>query len=352
MYIVQLKNNFNFVFNKKVLKKVSIKDVANLANVSIASVSYVLNKMPNNRISESTANRIKEAAEKLNYRPNKIAKSLKTNQSKILGLIVADIANPFFGKIAKILEEEALKIGYTIIIGSSGENNEKFDKLINFFIDQQVDGLILAPVENSEKSFLKLNQEKFPYIILDRNLDGINSNGIKINNEEISFEVTNTLIKKGSKKPLLVTYETTLGNLLERDFGFYKAIKENNIKEVESIKVRIDDIQKDVYAGLDKHFNGDNKPDSIFFTSNKLAFSGLKYLLKRNINIPKELQVIAFDESEAYELFPVEISYVKQPLDEIAQNALEMIINNINNKNKIIQNKELCAELILRESTN
>jgi len=334
------------------LKKVSIKDVANLANVSIASVSYVLNKMPNNRISENTANRIKEAAKKLNYRPNKIAKSLKTSKTKILGFIVADIANPFFGQIAKILEEEALKIGYTIIVGSSGENNEKFDKLINFFIDQQVDGLILAPVEKSENSFLKLDQEKFPYIILDRHLSNINSSGIKINNKEISYQATKTLIKKGAKSPLLVSYETTLMNLLDRDFGFYEALKENNISKTEAIKVRIDQIQKDVYSGLEKHFTQHIRPDAIYFTSNKLAFSGLRYLLKNNINIPKDVQVIAFDESDAYELFPVEISYIKQPLDDIAKNALEMILKIINKQNTITESKKLCAELILRESTN
>ncbi len=323
-----------------------------MANVSIASVSYVLNKMPNNRISETTANRIKEAAEKLNYRPNKIAKSLKTNKSKILGFIVADIANPFFGQIAKILEEEALKIGYTIIVGSSGENSEKFDKLINFFIDQQVDGLILAPVENSENSFIKLDKEKFPYIILDRNLNGINSSGIRINNKEISYQATNTLIEKGSKFPLLVSYETTLVNLLDRDFGFYEALKENNLSETEAIKVKINNIQKDIFNGLDKHFKKTKKPDAIYFTSNKLAFSGLRYLLKNNINIPEDVQIIAFDESDAYELFPVDISYIKQPLDDIAKNALEMILKIINKQNTIIENKKLCAKLILRESTN
>jgi len=334
------------------LKKVSIKDVANLANVSIASVSYVLNKMPNNRISENTANRIQEAAKKLNYRPNKIAKSLKTNKTKILGFIVADIANPFFGQIAKILEEEALKIGYTIIVGSSGENNEKFDKLINFFIDQQVDGLILAPVEKSENSFLKLDQEKFPYITLDRHLSGLNSSGIEINNKEISYQATKTLIRKGAKSPLLVSYETTLMNLLDRDFGFYEALKENNLSKTEAIKVRIDQIQKDVYTGLEKHFTQNTRPDAIYFTSNKLAFSGLRYLLKNNINIPKDVQVIAFDESDAYELFPVEISYIKQPLDDIAKNALEMILKIINKQYTITESKKLCAELILRESTN
>lgn len=334
------------------MKKVSIKDVANLANVSIASVSYVLNKMPNNRISENTANRIQEAAKKLNYRPNKIAKSLKTNKTKILGFIVADIANPFFGQIAKILEEEALKIGYTIIVGSSGENNEKFDKLINFFIDQQVDGLILAPVEKSENSFLKLDQEKFPYITLDRHLSGLNSSGIEINNKEISYQATKTLIRKGAKSPLLVSYETTLMNLLDRDFGFYEALKENNLSKTEAIKVRIDQIQKDVYTGLEKHFTQNTRPDAIYFTSNKLAFSGLRYLLKNNINIPKDVQVIAFDESDAYELFPVEISYIKQPLDDIAKNALEMILKIINKQYTITESKKLCAELILRESTN
>jgi len=333
------------------LKKVSIKDVANLAQVSIASVSYVLNKMPNNRISEATTKRILEAAETLNYRPNKIAKSLKTNQSKILGFIVADIANPFFGQIAKILEEEAMQVGYTIIVGSSGENNEKFEKLIDFFIDQQVDGLILAPVENSQESLKKLQKQNFPFIILDRYLENSTANSVRINNFDISKKVIDQFIKTNVKNPLLVTYDSDLLNLVDRNNGFYEGINQSKIKTLQPIKVRTNSINEDVFDGLTKRFSEELKPDAIYFTSNKLAFAGLRFLLKTTYKVPEDVQIIAFDESEAYELFPIEISYVKQPMNEIAIKSLELILDQLNNEDKTNKIINLEAELILKEST-
>ena len=119
-------------------KKVSLKDIAKEVGVSTALVSYVLNNLKEGRISKEIALRIREVAHQLNYRPNQIAKSLKTSKTFTLGLIVADISNPFSSTLARIVEDEANKFNYTVIFGSSDENQQKSAKVIDTLLNRQV----------------------------------------------------------------------------------------------------------------------------------------------------------------------------------------------------------------------
>ena len=163
-------------------KKVSLKDIAQKVGVSTALVSYVLNNKKQGRISKAVAQKIRDAALQMNYRANQIAKSLKTNKTQTIGLIVADIANPFFSGLARIIEDEADKTNYTVIFGSSDENAEKSLKLIDTFINRQVDGLILAAGENGEGHIKYLQQQEVPLVLIDRYFPGINNSYIALDN--------------------------------------------------------------------------------------------------------------------------------------------------------------------------
>ena len=336
------------------MKKVSIKDVALKAGVSIASVSYVLNNRTDSRISKETIEKVKKAADELNYRPNNIAKSLKTQRTYTIGLIVADIANPYFSQIARIIEDEAKKKGYTLIIGSSDENNEKFESLIELFCDRQVDGLIIAPVENSEAYIEKIIRMKVPFVFIDRYLPQVDATGIQINNYSISYQATEHLIAGGRKNIVLVAYNSTLAHLKERNQAFIDAIVKHNLpySDQSVIYVNTNSIDTDIDAALENLYNSNNRPDALFFTSNKLAVSGLKNLIKRNVSIPDDVAVVAFDETEAYELFSMSVSYVRQPLAEIGKNALAQLHLKIEDPAHAITNIILDAELIIGKTSN
>lgn len=323
------------------------------AGVSIASVSYVLNNKIDSRIPQETIDKVKQAAEELNYRPNNIAKSLKTQRTHIIGLVVADIANPYFSQLARIIEDEANKLGYTLLIGSSDENAEKFEALINMFADRQADGLIIAPVENSEKCLLKLQKQKIPFILIDRYLSGIEADSIQINNYDISKKVTEHLVNQGYKNIILVAYQTDLQHLLQRNQGFLNTLEKHHLEihKNQILLIDKDAIDQDINTGLDSILDGTKKTDAIFFTSNKLAVSGLKKLTKLGVKIPQEIAVAAFDETEAYELFPVPLTYVKQPLSAIGTTAVQMLDKKINTKLMPLQNVILHAELHIGQST-
>lgn len=316
------------------MKKVSIKDVAKLAGVSIATVSYVLNRKKGKKISDEVVKRINEAVEELNYTPNRIAKSLKTNNSKILGFIVADVANPFYSQLSRIVEDMAIKNGYTVIIGSSDEKKEKFDNLIQLFLEQQVDGLILAPVPGSEESIKKLSEINFPYVLIDRYFPSGSSVSVRTNNFEISKLTIELMINKGYKKILLVNYNSSLFHLNERKNGYIFAMKKYHLEDyISFLEVDINTFDEEIQIGFQHRLEGENKIDGIFFTSNKLAVSGLKFLLKNGISVPKEVGVFAFDQSESYDLFPVSVSHINQPLEQMAIESVNLLLNQIKEEN-------------------
>ncbi|WP_027379477.1 LacI family DNA-binding transcriptional regulator [Chryseobacterium daeguense] len=311
------------------MKRASIKDIARIAQVSVATVSYVLNKKEGSRISETTKKRILEVAEEINYTPNKIAKSLKMSKSKLIGLIVADISNDFYSNIARSIEDEAMKLGYTLLIGSSDENPEKFKKLTELFSEQQVDGMIVAPVVDSDDAINKLIAEEYPIVTIDRYLKNVSLPGVMINNSEISEFICNHLLQKDFDELIYVGYDTKLPHLLDRQDGFDKRITSSDIT-VKRLLIGIHNITEEVHLKLKQNLDS-SKKTAIYFSSNKLGIAGLRYLNDNGIRVPEDVSVIAFDETEAYHLFPTEISFIQQPLIEMAKESVKLLDNQINN---------------------
>lgn len=330
------------------MKRASIKDIARIAGFSVATVSYVLNKKEGSRISDATKEKILEVAESINYIPNKIAKSLKMSKSKLIGLILADISNDFYSNIARNIEDEAMKFGYTLLIGSCDENPEKFRKLTELFSEQQVDGMILSPVVDSDDAVLKLLKEEYPIVTIDRYLKNINVPGIMINNAEISESICEFLVEKNFEEIIYIGYDTKLPHLLDRQEGFDKRISTADV-QYKKLLIGIHNITEEIYNGLEEQLNL-SKKTALYFSSNKLGIAGLSYLNQKNIKVPQEVSVIAFDETEAYSLFPTEVSYVQQPLMDMAKEAVKVLDAQIHNYTLDERRISFPAKLINKKS--
>ncbi|WPO81202.1 LacI family DNA-binding transcriptional regulator [Chryseobacterium sp. JJR-5R] len=311
------------------MKRASIKDIARIAEVSVATVSYVLNRKEGSRISEATRKKVFEVAENISYTPNKIARSLKMSKSKLIGLIVADISNDFYSNIARNIEDEAMKLGYTLLIGSCDENPEKFRKLTELFSEQQVDGMIIAPVVDSDEAINKLIREEYPVVTIDRYLKNVSLPGVMINNSEISEYICDHLVKRKFDEIIYVGYDTELPHLLDRQDGFDQRISESGIS-AKRILIGIHTIAEEIPVKLKDNIDL-SKRTAIYFSSNKLGIAGLRYLIDSNIKVPEDLSVVAFDETEAYYLFPTEISFVQQPLTDMAKESVNLLDSQISN---------------------
>lgn len=318
-------------------KKVSLKDIAQKVGVSTALVSYVLNNKREKRVSEAIARQIREVAAQLNYRTNQIARSLKTNKTNTIGLIVADISNPFSSALARIIEDEADRHGYTVIFCSSDENEQKSAKLIDALINRQVDGLIISPSENAREQINALQQQQVPFVLIDRYYPDIKTNYVALDNYRAAYKGVAQLIADGCKKIGMITYETDLFHLQERKRGYTAALKDHKLPAqkslVKQVSIRYD--AKSIQKAIDALLQTEHPVDGLLFGANYIAVEGMKYLSTLPVKIPSKLSLLSFDETEALRFFHAPFTYIRQPLQEMGRLATRILLEAMEKKNAV-----------------
>lgn len=333
-------------------KKISLKDIAQKVGVSTALVSYVLNNQKEGRISKEIAEKIRAAARRMNYRTNQIARSLRTSKTYTIGLIIGDIANPFFSALARIIGDEADKNNYTVLFGSSDEDAEKFSRLVDTLLNRQVDGLILSPPENTEAQILLLQKQKIPFVLIDRYFPSIKANSVVIDNFGAAYNAVEHLVNGNRRRIGMISYKTGLFHLQERTLGYLAALKERGIRFkkgwLKELDIRADSsgIQKSVHELL----NLREPADAILFATNSIAGSAVKYINTLPVKVPEALALVCFDEAEALDLFYAPLTYIQQPLSAIGQAAIEVLLENINSKHQLSRIK-MKGQLVIRKSS-
>ena len=304
------------------MEKVSLKIIAKELGVSAATVSLVLNgKNKNGRVSDEMSKKIIDKASELHYIPNSLAKGLKMGHSKSIGLIVADISNVFFGTLALHIQNYAEKEGYTVIIGNTNEKLEEMEKITSFLSSRQVDGLIITPAEGSEVLIDSIFKSKKPLVLVDRCFPELNVPSVLINNYEVCYRSTKQLIDQGYKNMAFITYRQDQFHTNERKRGFIEAMYNNGLYDPHYVKeVSYQCLEKDMDKAISQLLKSEKKVDTIFFATNTISIAGVKSLLKHGISIQKDIQVMCFDETDAINLFPFRVPFIKQPIEEMAKN--------------------------------
>ncbi|WEK34243.1 MAG: substrate-binding domain-containing protein [Candidatus Pseudobacter hemicellulosilyticus] len=314
-------------------RKVSLKDIATKANVSAAAVSYVLNGQEH-RVSPEMAHRIKTLAQKLNYRPHHIARSLKTRRTNTIGLVVANISYRFTTGITSAIEAEAKKHNYSVLIGSSDEELPKFSDLVNVLVDRDVDGLILLPVDNSEKEIKELLKSDIPFILMDRYFPDISTSYIALDNYRAAQDHVDYLVRLGHTHIAFINYEVSMYHLCERTRGYTDAMKRNKlpVNSKWNKAIRREKFDEDMQKAISQICTQPAKKRAIIFASDTLAIKGIRYLNQLGKKIPEDISVISFDESEAFDLFSCAVTHGRQPLEEMGRMAVQMLINEMANE--------------------
>lgn len=333
-------------------KRVSLKDIADQVGVSTALVSYVMNGLEKEkRVGADVVVRIKKAAQELNYKPNRIAQSLRTGSTKTIGLIVADIANPFFGNLARVIEDEASKHGYTVIFGSSDEDSEKSGSLVDILLDRQVDGFIIVPAEGSSPQVKMLQENGVPLVLADRHFEEISSNYVILDNFSASYDAVSHLIEMGHRKIGIIVYKSSLFHMRERIRGYVEAMTDNHLeREIRIEEVQYDFIQSETRNCMSGMTNGEKKVDALLFATNALTISGLYCIKEFNIKVPEDIAIIGFDGNAAFDFFYTPLTYIEQPVDQMGMEAVRVLISQINGSVKTEQVK-LKPTLIQRQSS-
>lgn len=333
-------------------KRVSLKDIADQVGVSTALVSYVMNGLEKEkRVGADVVVRIKKAAQELNYKPNRIAQSLRTGSTKTIGLIVADIANPFFGNLARVIEDEASKHGYTVIFGSSDEDAEKSGSLVDTLLDRQVDGFIIVPAEGSSQQIKMLQDNGVPLVLADRYFEEISANYVILDNFRASYDAVSHLLEMGHRKIGIIVYKSSLFHMRERIRGYVEAMTDNHLEqEIRIEEVQYGFIQNETRNCMFGMTSGEKKVDALLFATNALTISGLYCIKELNIKVPEDIAIIGFDGNAAFDFFYTPLTYIEQPVDQMGMEAVRVLISQINGSVKTEQIK-LKPALIQRQSS-
>ncbi len=327
--------------------KLTIKEIAELANVSTATVSKVLNGKDQN-ISEATRKRILEIAERVNYRPNRIAKSLKLKKTYTIGLIVPDIKNLYFSEMAKGIEDAAEKKGYSVILCNSDNNMDKEEKYINILQEHMVDGIILTTAENNIDVYFKDGQ--VPIVLLDRNVNSdLNIGRILVDNEEGGYIATKHLIDKGCKNIAFISSINKNYSSYYRFIGYRKALLESGYKVNDQLIYTGSFSIETGYKGtLELLKNGE--VDGIFCGNDDIAIGAIKALKGKNIKVTHEIKIVGFDDILIAQYMEPPITTIRQPIYDLGREAVNMLVSIIDKKDTEMT-RILKTELVERGSS-
>ena len=319
--------------------KVRIKDIATKVGASTALVSYVLNgKEKEKRVGHELVLKIREAAAELNYQPNQIARSLRNGSTKTIGLIVADIAIPFFGQLARVIEDEVAKHGFTLILGSSDEDARKQDSLINTLSHRQVDGLIIVPADGTLDQIAALIKRGLPFVLMDRYFPELNASHVCLDNYGASFSAANHLILKGLKQIAMIAYTSGMIHMRERIRGYVEAMESSGLKQyTKVIEVPYAYTRLQTEEIVEQFIASNREVEALLFATNSLTTAGLNFINKKGIKVPDEIGIVGFDGNEAFDFFYAPITIVEQPLVEIGTQSVNALIDMMNRPGKIIK---------------
>ncbi len=336
------------------MKKIFLKDIAEELGLSKTAVSLVLNNRGDeNKISKETQKRILDFAQKNNYRPNQMARGLSLGKSETIGLIVPNISDIFYAKIAHHIELRAKKLGYNVVFSSSNEDAEMEKELIYSMLNRQVDGLIIASTQKNKDEILKLRKANFPFVLIDRHYPDIKTNYVIVDNFGGAKNITRHLLKNGRRNIGLVSIRSELDAVLQRRLGYETALIEEGLEiNTQTIK-ELDPFayKSEMKYAIKDMVSGSKGVDAIVFTTHYLAASGLRELKLLDVKVPSGVAIISFDELGAFDLVDPPISTSKQPVDDIGNLAVEILVNDIEKKNvKIKSQRTLQTQLLIRKS--
>src|SRR5690606_33710415 len=336
-------------------KKTSITSIAKHLGISTTTVSFVLNgKAQEKRISDKLVKKVMDYVEEIDYKPNSLARSLRTGKSNIIALIVENISFPFFSAIAKEIEEKAYKNGYRIIYSSTENDAAKTKELIEIYQDKHVDGYIIVPPEGLEEKINALRASGKPVVVLDRYLHNVETDHVLVNNYESVYSATQYLINQGYKNIAFITLNSLQSQMLERLSGYNQAIRDNNLIPIVKEVAPGDSVerQKHLLSFLERK---GNNIEAIIFSTNYICVSGLKAMKQLGLNIPEDIAIVSFDDYELFEMYTPSITSIAQPIESISENAINLLLSRLNKKaaegDKKAQKIILPTTFIPRESS-
>lgn len=335
---------------------VTIKDIAKALGLSTSTVSRALRD--SYEISPETKKIVLEYAQKINYQPNPIALSLKERRSRSIGVIVCEIANSFFSQVINGIESIAYNSGYNVIIAQSRESFERELMNLQYLTSRSIDGLIISvsTETNDFTSFKQLHEKALPIVFFDRIVDDINTHKVIADNYKGAYEATIHLVKNGYDRIAILANAEVLSITKERLAGYRAALTDNSIEPRDAYVKYCHHggmILSEVEGAMNDLLSLEERPDAIFASADKLTTGCLRILKARQIDVPGEIALTGFSNTDLTELLQPSLTVVKQPAFEMGEVAMQFLIQLIESKRPVtdFETRVLPTQLFVREST-
>ncbi|WP_261130742.1 catabolite control protein A [Bacillus sp. Marseille-Q3570] len=329
---------------------ITIYDVAREAGVSMATVSRVVNGNPN--VKPATRKKVLDAIERLGYRPNAVARGLASKKTTTVGVIIPDISSIFFAELARGIEDIATMYNYNIILCNSDQNKEKEIHLLNTLLGKQVDGIVFMGGNITDEHVEEFKRSPVPIVLAATVSSDEEIPTVNINYQEAVNDAIKLLIERGNEKVAMVSgpLEDPING--QYKFSGYRGALEEAGFEINEDYVYVGDYTYDSgLEAVDKFINLDDKPDAVFVGTDEMALGVIHGAQDNGLNIPKDIEVIGFDNTRLASMVRPTLTTVVQPMYDIGAVAMRLLTKFMNNENVEDRKVILPHRIQLRDST-
>lgn len=327
----------------------TIKDVAAIAGISYTTVSHVVNRT--RPVSDEVRKKVEAAIAQLDYVPSAVARSLKAKSTATIGLLIPNGINPYFAELARGIEDYCERNGYCVILCNSDDNLEKQRSYLRVLLEKRVDGLIVSSVGGDDSLVHSLLAVRTPMVIVDRDLEHVAADLVRIDHELGAYLATSHLLQLGHRHIACISgpAETSVARM--RLAGYHRAMQEANLDVPPSWIVESDFTGPSGYRAA-RQLLGQNRPTAIFAANDMVGIGVLRAAAELNVRVPAELSVIGFDDIQMSQYVYPALTTVGQSILQLGEQAAQVLLRRISAQSHApVEQFIVAPSIVLREST-
>jgi len=328
---------------------VSRDDVARRAGVSTAVVSYVVNNGPR-RVAPATRERVLRAIAELGYRPNSVARSLRTNRTRTIALIVPDIADSFFAQFARELQTRAHDRGFTVLLANAMDDPASELDHVKVFIERRVDGIVVAPTGLGRQGLDEIADSRIASVMVDREMPGVRSSSVIVDNHHGGYLATRHLLEHGHTRVGCIGGPLEITIAADRSRGWRQALLEAGVEPDPLLETHSSFSRLAAYRGTLRLLRARRPPTAIFACADEQALGVYRAAATVGARIPDDLAVVSFDSASTAPYLTPGLTSIRQPVAQLAERAVCRLIDQMEHPDRAPTRDCLPVELVVRGS--
>nr|WP_288455161.1 LacI family DNA-binding transcriptional regulator [uncultured Pseudomonas sp.] len=325
----------------------TIKDVAARAGISYTTVSHVVNGT--RPVSDRVRSKVEAAIAELGYVPSGVARSLRVRATGTLGLLLPNASNPYFAELARGIEDHAERNGYSVILCNSDDDIDKQLRYLRVLLERRIDGLIVATVASDAAFAQALAALRVPLVLVDRSLEGVSADQLRIDHEQGAYLATRHLLELGHRRIVCIGGPASTQVVQLRAGGYRRALYEAGIEAQAVVDCAF--TSPAGHAAAQVLLAGEQRPTAIFAGNDMIALGVLRAAAERGLQVPQQLSVVGFDDIEVSRYLHPALTTVGQRIGQLGEQAAERLLARIRKPGLVAEQRLIEPTLMLREST-